>query len=105
MVIPTITFANSSSVSDYVDPSFQDYLRNGQRRVPLKRPEFLKLVYLNCRNQAITRWPQVIERNGDITPIMLAARGNVLYHWSYAERVSDLRVDWIRNGVTCHTTD
>jgi hypothetical protein len=23
MVIPTITFANSSSVSDYVDPSFQ----------------------------------------------------------------------------------
>jgi len=29
MVIPTITFANSSSVSDYVDPSFQDYLRNG----------------------------------------------------------------------------
>jgi hypothetical protein len=32
MVIPTITFANSSSVSDYVDPSFQDYLRNGSRR-------------------------------------------------------------------------
>jgi hypothetical protein len=29
MVIPTITFADSSSVSDYGDPSFQDYLRNG----------------------------------------------------------------------------
>ena len=29
MVIPTTTFANSSSMSDYVDPSFQDYLRNG----------------------------------------------------------------------------
>jgi hypothetical protein len=29
MVIPTITFANSFSVSDYVDPSLQDYLRNG----------------------------------------------------------------------------
>jgi hypothetical protein len=24
MVIPTITFANGASVSDYVDPSFQD---------------------------------------------------------------------------------
>jgi len=51
MVIPTITFANSSSVSDYVDPSFQDYLR-GVTGVPLKRPEFLKLLYLNCRNLA-----------------------------------------------------
>jgi hypothetical protein len=28
MVIPTITFANSSSVSDSVDPSFQDYLQD-----------------------------------------------------------------------------
>ncbi len=26
---PDDYFANSSSVSDYVDPSFQDYLRNG----------------------------------------------------------------------------
>jgi hypothetical protein len=33
MVIPTITFANSSAVSDYVDPLFQDYLRNGRRWV------------------------------------------------------------------------
>lgn len=29
MVIPTITLANSSSLSDYVDPSSRDDLRNG----------------------------------------------------------------------------
>ena len=48
MVIPTITFANSSSVSDYVDPLLQDYLRNEKWRVPLKMPEALNLVYLIC---------------------------------------------------------
>jgi hypothetical protein len=54
MVIPTITFANSSSVSDYVDPSFQDYLRKWETASPTEKPEFLKLVYVNCRNQAFT---------------------------------------------------
>jgi len=37
MVIPTITFANRSSVSDSVDPSFHDYLRDqGQAKVFLQ---------------------------------------------------------------------
>src|SRR5260370_6590554 len=34
MVIPTITFANRSSASDYVDPSFPDYVQDqGQTKV------------------------------------------------------------------------
>src|SRR5437016_11335954 len=44
MVIPTITFANSSSVSDYVDPSFQDYLRSEEHTSELQ-----SLTNLVCR--------------------------------------------------------
>jgi hypothetical protein len=37
MVIPTITFANRSSVPDSADPSFQDYLQDqGQGKVLLQ---------------------------------------------------------------------
>src|SRR5882762_1680428 len=37
MVIPTITFAKSSSAPDSVDPSFQDYLQDqGQAKVFLQ---------------------------------------------------------------------
>jgi hypothetical protein len=66
--------------------------------VPLKRPEFLKLVYLNCRNQAITA------HCGSYVQIGVEPEdGRKAHHWRMRARAQPSLSEFSESYTVCCT--